>query len=181
MQNVGNMANIPSQGEMPDNTENNNSIPQNPYNMPPQQPWNDPNMQQYQPYAQNPQMQMPYPYPYPYPPPYPYPYPPMPPYPPMQEGGFAGYQSGEGPAMQEGPQDDYRVTPPAQPVEEEKMTLDQFKAKQKNIQDVKEKRLRQKFRIVGSRESIRASALDGGVYVAGNKVYKWGDIRKLDE
>ena len=61
------------------------------------------------------------------------------------------------------------------------MTLDEFLAKQKELEDAKEKKRRQKFRIVGSRERVNASALDGGVFVAGNKVYKWGDTKVLDQ
>lgn len=61
------------------------------------------------------------------------------------------------------------------------MTLDEFLAKQKELADAKEKKRRQKLRIVGSRERVNASALDGGVFVSGNKVYKWGDPKVLDE
>ena len=61
------------------------------------------------------------------------------------------------------------------------MTLDEFLAKQKELEDAKEKKRRQKFIIVGSRERVNASAVDGGVFVAGNKVYKWGDTKVLDQ
>ncbi len=61
------------------------------------------------------------------------------------------------------------------------MTLDEFMEKQKQLAEAKEKKRRQKFRIVSSKERINASALDNGVFVAGNKVYKWGDTRILDE
>ena len=60
------------------------------------------------------------------------------------------------------------------------MTLDEFLEKQKELAEAKEKKRRQKFRIIGSREKINASALEDGVFVSGNKVYKWGDIRILD-
>ena len=62
-----------------------------------------------------------------------------------------------------------------------KMTLDEFLSKQKEIKEAKEIKRRQNFRIVGSRERINANALDGGVYVAGNKVYKWGDPKVLEK
>lgn len=61
------------------------------------------------------------------------------------------------------------------------MTLDEFLAKQKELENAKEKKRRQKLRIVGSRERVNASALDGGVFVAGNKVYKWGDTKVLND
>ncbi len=65
-------------------------------------------------------------------------------------------------------------------VKKDLMTLDEFLAKQKELEEAKEKKRRQKFRIVGSRERVNASALDGGVFVAGNKVYKWGDTKVLE-
>ena len=37
------------------------------------------------------------------------------------------------------------------------------------------------MRIVSSSEHINASALNGGVYIAGDKVYKWGKTRQLDQ
>ena len=60
------------------------------------------------------------------------------------------------------------------------MTLDEFMAKQKELAEAKESKRRQKLRILGSKERVNASALDGGVFGAGNKVYKWGDTRVLD-
>ncbi len=68
-----------------------------------------------------------------------------------------------------------------QTAEKKLPTLDEFLSKQKEVKEAREKKRRQKFRIVGSREHINANALDGGVYVAGNKVYKWGDTKILDQ
>ena len=61
------------------------------------------------------------------------------------------------------------------------MTLEEFMAKQKELNEAKEKARRQKLKIIGSQGNINASALDGGVFVAGKKVYKWGNPRVLDE
>ena len=61
------------------------------------------------------------------------------------------------------------------------MTLDEFLEKQKELADAKEKKRRQKLRILGSKERINASALDNGMFVSGNKVYKWGETRVLDD
>ena len=191
------------------NNQNNQNFQanQNQYNAGPQQPWNNPYMQQPQPYPypppypqppypypQNPEngQNQPYPqypqqpYPYPYPPPYPpYPYPQMPPYPPMPEGDAAQTNETQiGDVNEEGfdfghVDEEAPMMPP--PVEEDElMTLDEFQAKQKELKDYAEKKLRQKFRIVSSKDRINARALDGGVFVAGNKVYKWGDVRHLD-
>jgi len=60
------------------------------------------------------------------------------------------------------------------------MTLEEYRAEQKRAEEAREKQRKQKIRIVGSREHINASALDGGVFVAGNKVYKWGDTKVLE-
>ena len=62
----------------------------------------------------------------------------------------------------------------------ELMTLDEYKLKQQQLKDAMEQKRRQKFKIVGSKEHVNASALEGGVFVAGNKVYKWGETRYLD-
>ena len=37
------------------------------------------------------------------------------------------------------------------------------------------------FRIMGSEERINASILDEELFVAGDKLYKWGDTLYLDE
>ena len=42
-------------------------------------------------------------------------------------------------------------------------------------------KMAEKMRIVSSSEHINASALNGGVYIAGDKVYKWGKTRQLDQ
>ncbi len=62
----------------------------------------------------------------------------------------------------------------------ELMTKDEFLDKQKELEEAKEKSRRKKFRMVGSKEKITASALDDGIFVAGNKFYKWGDVRILE-
>ena len=62
----------------------------------------------------------------------------------------------------------------------ELMSKDEFLNKQKELEAAKEKKRRQKFRMVGSREKISASALEDGTFVAGKKFYKWGDTKKLD-
>ena len=59
-------------------------------------------------------------------------------------------------------------------------TLDEFMTSHKQLEAAKEKKRRERFRIVGSREHIRANALDGGFYVAGKSIYKWGETRTLD-
>ena len=61
------------------------------------------------------------------------------------------------------------------------MSLDEFLEKQKELADAKEKIRRQKLRIVSSKGRISASALENDVFVSGNKVYKWGDTRILDD
>ena len=61
------------------------------------------------------------------------------------------------------------------------MTVEEFMAKQQELKEQKEKLSRQKMRIVGSNVRVNASALDGGVFAAGKKLYKWGDTRVLDE
>lgn len=61
------------------------------------------------------------------------------------------------------------------------MSLDEFMEKQKELEEAKEKKRRQKLRIVGSQGRVNASALEGGVFVAGKKVYKWGDTKILDD
>ena len=33
---------------------------------------------------------------------------------------------------------------------------------------------------VGSKEKVTANALEDGIFVAGKKFYKWGDVRVLD-
>jgi len=60
------------------------------------------------------------------------------------------------------------------------MSKDEFLDKQKQLEEAKEKKRRQKFKIVGSRGKINASALDDGFFVAGKKFYKWGDTKLLD-
>lgn len=155
--------------------------PQYPYYPPPYPPYPPPypypQDAQGQQEGQMPQNMQSYPPPYPYMyPPYPYPYPPMAP----QDFGMPSGQSfGDG--VQNAESNIEQQLAVQQPRMEELMTLDQFKAKQEQIKAVAEKKLRKKFRIVGSKERINASALDGGVYVAGNKVYKWGETRQLDE
>ena len=61
------------------------------------------------------------------------------------------------------------------------MTLEEFKAQQKELEEERLKASRRKMKIVGSRGQVNASALDGGVFVSGSRVYKWGDTRKLEE
>ena len=65
--------------------------------------------------------------------------------------------------------------------EQKLLTLEEFITKQKAEQEAIEKKRRKKFRIVGSRERINARAIEGGMYVSGNKVFKWGSTRYLDE
>ena len=60
------------------------------------------------------------------------------------------------------------------------MSKDEFLDKQKQLEEAKEKKRRQKFKIVGSRGKVNASALDDGFFVAGKKFYKWGDTKLLD-
>ena len=61
------------------------------------------------------------------------------------------------------------------------MTVEEFMAQQQQLKEEKEKLSRQKMRIVGSNGRVNASALDGGVFAAGRKLYKWGETRILDE
>ena len=65
--------------------------------------------------------------------------------------------------------------------QKELMSVDEFLAKQQELKEAKEKLSRQKMKIVGSNGRVNASALDGGVFAAGKKLYKWGDTRVLDE
>ena len=60
------------------------------------------------------------------------------------------------------------------------MTKDEFLDKQKELEAAQEKKRRQKFRMVGSKEKVTANALEDGIFVAGKKFYKWGDVRVLD-
>ena len=62
----------------------------------------------------------------------------------------------------------------------ELMSKDEFLDKQKELEEAKEKKRRQRFRMVGSRERITASALEDGIFVSGKKFYKWGDKKILD-
>ncbi len=61
------------------------------------------------------------------------------------------------------------------------MTLEEYRAVQKRTVEAKEKFNKQKMHIVGSHEHINARALINGVFVAGNKVYKWGDTKVLEK
>ena len=61
------------------------------------------------------------------------------------------------------------------------MSVEEFMAKQNELKEAKEKLRRQKMKIVGSNVRVNANALDGGVFAAGKKLYKWGDKRILDE
>ena len=65
--------------------------------------------------------------------------------------------------------------------QKELMSVDEFLARQQELKEAKEKLSRQKMKIVGSNGRVSASALDGGVFAAGKKLYKWGDTRVLDE
>ena len=60
------------------------------------------------------------------------------------------------------------------------MSKDEFLEKQHQLEEAKEKRRRQKFKIVGSRVKVNASALNDGIFVDGKKFYKWGEPKILD-
>ena len=57
----------------------------------------------------------------------------------------------------------------------------EFIKKQKQQEISIEKQQKQKFKIIGSKERIYANALKNDIYVAGNKVYKWGNTLTLDK
>ena len=159
-----NTSDNPEENKTPDS--NNYNIGQNyQYFNTPQPPWFDPN---------NPQQ-----YPYPPYPPYPYPYPPPQEQHIPQDEAENSSTATEKPVKEEA-EVEFNMVPQEEVKEEELMTLEEFKAEQEKRKNVVEKKLRQKFRIVGSKERINASALDGGVFVAGNKIYKWGDTLQLD-
>ncbi len=60
-------------------------------------------------------------------------------------------------------------------------TLDEFLNSQRKLEAEREKKRRERFRIIGSREHIRANALEGGLYVYGKRIYKWGEPKTLEE
>ena len=59
------------------------------------------------------------------------------------------------------------------------MTIEEFLESQK---ETKPETFGTKFKIMGSKgSSINANLLDDGFFVAGNKIYKWGDTLHLDK
>ena len=62
-----------------------------------------------------------------------------------------------------------------------RMSLDEYMARQRAIEEAKEQLRRRKIKIVGSGGRVNAKAIQNGVFVSGSKVYKWGDARLLDD
>ena len=66
-----------------------------------------------------------------------------------------------------------------EPVKKERMTLEEYLEQQRS-KESKANEYSEGFRIIGSKKRLKVDALDNNFFVADNKVYKWGEMRKLD-
>jgi len=69
--------------------------------------------------------------------------------------------------------------PAAPPEPQKRMTLEEFLEQQKP-KESRADSYGETFRIIGSNKRMKADVLENNFFVAGNKVYKWGDTLHLD-
>ena len=63
-----------------------------------------------------------------------------------------------------------------------RMTLEEYLEKQRRIKEEKQAQYNETFKIIGSnKRRVQADMLDGGVFVAGEKIYKWGEKITLNK